>query len=75
MSGNGLAKPKLLGSPIIPNATGVAQRDAVIALLVSWNIRNIIGLVFYTTASNTGCLKGTATLIELWLNFAILWLA
>ena len=66
----------IIDSPIIPNATGAAQRsNAVVAGLIKWKITNIVALVFDTTASNTDCLKGASTLNEQWLAYAILWLA
>lgn len=74
--GNQLCSPKLLGIPCAPNATGKAQKDSVIGLLTTWQVLNVsIGLVFDTTASNTGVRNGCASLLEEELNKALLWLA
>ena len=57
--------PKLLGIPVIPRSTGVAQKDAVIEVLRKWDAEGcIIGSVFDTTASNTGQFSGAAAIIE-----------
>lgn len=67
---------RLLGVPPIPNATEVAQKDGVIELLIKWGVsKDVIGIVFDTTASNTGIRAGCAKLIESALQRAILWLA
>ena len=59
-----IESPKLLGISVIPDSTGVAQHLAVVDLLEDWGIlKNVIGLCFDTTASNTGRLKGSATII------------
>lgn len=71
-----LASPKLLGVPIIPDSTGASQYDAVSALLNDWDVKDeVIALVFDTTASNTGRIKGCATWIEKYLLRAVLWFA
>lgn len=71
-----IESPKLLGIPVIPDSTGVAQHLAVVDLLEDWGIlKNVIGLCFDTTASNTGRLKGSATLIESTVGHSVLWLA
>lgn len=68
--------PELLGIPVIPNSTGAAQHSAVINLLEEWDaLDNVIGLVFDTTASNTGRLRGCATAIENSVKNAVVWLA
>lgn len=68
--------PKLLGIPVISSITGAAQHDAIVNLLRSWKvIDNVVGLVFDTTASNTGRIKGCATVIEKTLDRAVLWFA
>ncbi len=67
--------PKLLGIPPPHNATGATQKSAVVDLLKEWDVLyNVIGLVFYTTASNTGIRNGCAKLIEDELKHPILWL-
>ncbi|KZS02306.1 Uncharacterized protein APZ42_000705 [Daphnia magna] len=71
-----LENPKLLGIPVIANSTGEAQHNAVIDLLREWKVFDkVVGLVFDTTASNTGRLKGSATSIEKTLGRAVLWFA
>lgn len=76
VSGSPNNPPKLLGISSIENATGTAQHDAVIELLDEWNVtKQIVALVFDTTASNTGKYKGCAAVIEKTLGHQILWLA
>lgn len=71
-----LEAPKLLGVPIISDSTGLSQKNAVVNLLSTWEVTdNVIGLVFDTTASNTGIHRGCATLLEQQLGRAVLWLA
>ncbi|KAK4024350.1 hypothetical protein OUZ56_009768 [Daphnia magna] len=71
-----LDTPKLLGVPIISDSTGLSQKNAVSDLLSTWKItESVIGLVFDTTASNTGIHRGCATLLEKELGRAIMWLA
>jgi hypothetical protein len=60
----------------MPNSTGSSQHDAVVNLLKEWKaIDNVIGLVFDTTASNTGRIKGSATAIQKKMGRSLLWLA
>lgn len=60
----------------MPNSTGSSQHDAVVNLLKEWKaIDNVIGLVFDTTASNTGRIKGSATAIQKTMGRSLLWLA
>ena len=67
---------KLLGVPEIPNGTGTSQEKAVEELLMSWDLfEEITGIVYDTTASNTGEWRGACVLIEQFLKRAILWLA
>ena len=66
---------KLLGVPDLPRGTGAAQKKAVTELLESWNIsKEVSGLVFDTTSSNSGIDNGACVLIEQYLQRAILWL-
>ncbi len=66
----------MLGIPVIPDSTGVAQHRAVVDLLEDWGIlNNVIGLCFDTTASNTGRLKGSAAIIKSTVDHSVLWLA
>lgn len=75
VSGIPLSTPKILGIPTIANATGVSQKNAVVSLLKEWEIeKNVVGVVFDTTANNTGLRNGCATLIEENGKKAILWL-
>ena len=68
--------PKLLGIPTIEDSTGASQHRAVVHLLNNWGIlKNVIGLCFDTTASNTGRFKGSATTIESTIGKSVLWLA
>ncbi|XP_050541482.1 uncharacterized protein LOC126905632 [Daktulosphaira vitifoliae] len=63
VSGDG--KTKLLGVPKLLNSTGQSQADAVIKLLIDWNLVNQTNMMcFDTTASNTGKLNGACILIE-----------
>jgi len=56
---------KLLGAPFLSDATGKSQAEASYELLELWQlVPNIVGLVFDTTASNTGTTKGAAGLFE-----------
>ena len=56
---------QLLGSPVIPNSTGAVQAAAINGILLMWGILAcIVAMVFDTTASNTGNMKGAATLLE-----------
>lgn len=67
---------KLLGIPISENSTEMAQHGAIVKLLKSWEVFDkVIGLVFDTTASNTGRIKGCATTVEETLERAVLWFA
>ncbi len=71
-----LENPKLLGIPVISSSTGTAQHDAVMSLLANWDVKEkVVGLVFDTTSSNTGRIKGCATNIERTLGRAVLWFA
>jgi len=57
VTGNG--QEKLLGIPKMDRGTGEAQVNACIEVIEKWNLRSQIkGLVFDTTASNTGLHKG-----------------
>ena len=74
--GNQIATPKLLGIPTAPDATGKSQKDEVVKLLRDWKLeQNLIGIVFDTTASNTGVRSGCAVLLEKEFNKPLLWLA
>ena len=65
-----------MGVPGILNGTGEAQKKAVIELLDSWGMLDTVcGLVFDTTASNTGFENGACALLEEHLEKGLLWLA
>lgn len=71
-----LESPKILGVPIISDSTGSSQHDAVVKVLQDWDVLPlVIGLVFDTTASNTGRFKGCATSLEKTRGCAVLWFA
>ena len=66
----------LLGALYIPSGTGKDHANACIELLYKWNIaKQVKGLVFDTTASNTGINTGTCTLIEKALGRELVWVA
>lgn len=66
----------MIGIPPMGDATGVSQKDAVIKMVEDWKVKDkVIGLVFDTTASNTGIRNGCAVLIEKDINRSLLWLA
>ena len=67
---------KLLGVPAIPHGTGQAQADVCIKTLDEWGLKNQLrGLVFDTTASNTGLKGGACAIIERSVNRPLLWVA
>ncbi|XP_045115079.1 uncharacterized protein LOC123506798 [Portunus trituberculatus] len=67
---------KLLGVPFIEKATGIQQCNATLELIETWGLTdNIVGLVFDTTASNSGINKGAAKLIEEKLDKKVFYLA
>lgn len=67
---------KLLAAPKVERGTGKAQAAACMTALDDWSLRpNIQGLVFDTTASNTGLHRGACTLIEEGLGRELVWIA
>ena len=67
---------KLLAVPETPNGTGLAEANIVIDLLTSWNIcKEVVGIVFDTTSSNTGAESGACKFVEEWCKTPIMWLA
>ena len=75
-------KGKLLGVPSMetedgtPTSTGQAQFEATNELVKLWDIKNHIrGMVFDTTASNSGAKKGACTRLEASLDRPLFWLA
>ncbi len=61
---------RFIAAPLMPNSKGVSQKTALVATLEDWEIpkKTIIGLAWDTTASNTGCWRGSAILMEKWLG-------
>ena len=57
---------QFFGAPLIPNGKGLTCAQALVDMLSEWKIpgSTIIGMCWDTTASNTVCNKGTATLLE-----------
>lgn len=67
---------KLLGVPFIESSTGIQQCNATLELIQTWGLTdNIVGLVFDTTASNSGINKGAVKLIEEKLNKKVFYFA
>lgn len=74
VTGNG--NEKLLAIPKIYRGTGKAQAQACVDTITEWNMTHSIkGLVFDTTASNTGLHTGACTEIEKALECELVWLA
>lgn len=66
----------LLGIPACESSTGECQSEEIIKLLESYNIsEDVIGLVFDTTATNTGRHSGVNTRLNQYLNKEVLHLA
>lgn len=62
---SGLDFEQLLGVPRLDSGTGLAQADASFELATAWEIeKKIAGLVFDTTATNSGCIQGSCILLE-----------
>lgn len=56
---------QLIGVPKLSAGTGSEIANAIYELLFEWNIEEyIVACCFDTTASNTGAIKGAATLLE-----------
>ena len=69
-------RPKLLGVLQTENSTGKSQCEATLTTAQEWHfLDRIIGTCFDTTASNKGIRQGEASLIEVELKRALLWLA
>lgn len=61
----GLDFEQLLGVPRLDSGTGIAQAEASFQLATEWGIEyKIAALVFDTTATNSGCIKGCCILLE-----------
>ena len=67
---------KLLGIPEVESGKGVDEFEVVKEYLVKWKVKEqIIGMVFDTTASNSGEHSGACRYLEIWVDTPILWLA
>src|SRR4051812_20490602 len=72
----GAGEEILLGVPQICRGTGKEQADACVSSVNDWSLKNQIrGLVFDTTASNTGLKNGACTLIEKSIGQELAWMA
>ena len=72
---------KLLGVPSLVNdegqatSTGIAQFEGAKECVKLWDVKNNVrGLVFDTTASNSGVKQGACKRMEDWLDRPVLWL-
>ena len=67
---------KLLGVPVIADGTGTTQATVSHALTQEWNAeKNIVGLVFDTTASNSGWKNGACVQLETLLKKKVFYFA
>ena len=67
---------KLLGIPESQSGRGVDEFNVVKEHLISWELREqVIGMVFDTTATNSGEESGACQFLEIWRDSPILWLA
>ena len=73
---------KLLGVPSLEDddgnatSTGFAQFKGACDLIKLWDVKNSVrGMVFDTTASNSGARQGACKRMEEWLERPVLWLA
>ena len=67
---------KLLGIPETESGRGVDEFEMVKEYLVKWKVKEqIVGMVFDTTASNSGEHSGACRYLEVWVDTPILWLA
>ena len=74
VTGNGVER--LLGVPKIGRGTGQEQAEACLKVLDDWCLlQRVRGLVFDTTASNTGLKNGACTFIESTVGQEIAWIA
>ena len=67
---------KLLGIPETSSGKGVDEFEIVKEHLIKWHVKKqLVGMVFDTTASNTGEHSGACRYLEAWVDSPILWLA
>jgi hypothetical protein len=72
----GYGVEQLLGVPELTSDSGLSAATAVVQQLTEWDIvHHIIGMVFDTTAHNSGRVKGACTLIQQQLDKELLELA
>ena len=77
---SGIGGSKLLGVPAIHNkssdSTGKLIAQATVPLLEEWNCKDsVVGMVFDTTASNTGHKTARCIQIQISLNKPLFWFA
>lgn len=66
----------LLGVPSVPSSTGTAQAEACLSLIRAYGFEeNVKGVVFDTTASNTGMSAGACVKIQQGVTKELLWAA
>jgi len=66
---------QLLGVPKVGSGSGEDQCNACVRALDEWQLKHLVrGLVFDTTASNTGLKKGACILIEKALDTELIWI-
>ena len=67
---------QLLGVVVVDSSSGENQKEAIVNEFKKWDmIDNLSLLSFDTTSDNTGKCVGACTLIEKYLNRALVWLA
>ena len=67
---------KLLGIPECISGKGVDEFEITKDFLVEWKVKQqLVGMVFDTTASNSGEHTGACRYLEVWVGHPILWLA
>lgn len=67
---------KLLGVPVIADGTGTTQATVTHAVIQEWSVENaIVGLVFDTTASNSGWKNGVCVKLETLLGKKVFYFA
>ena len=60
----------------MPRSTGEAQSNCLVEVCRKWELTaSVTAFVFDTTASNSGRVKGSATLLEARLGRPVFWLA
>ena len=76
IEGKLLSVPSLVDEYGNATSTGRAQFEGAKDLIKSWDLKNsVTGLVFDTTASNSGVEQGACTRVDEWLGRPVLWLA